>query len=111
MRESVSEWFEQDDDVPFMNETFQVRPKHRALVPAVAHVDDSGRLQTVERETNPRYHALISEFFRLSGIPMLLSAPFCEDEPIPCYPEDALGCFLRTEMDVLVLGAFYLQRG
>src|SRR5437868_3467448 len=57
LRESVNEWFEQEDDVPFMMEVFQLRPKHRELVPAVTHVDGSGRLQTVHKETNPRYHA------------------------------------------------------
>ena len=64
LRESVSEWFEQDDDVPFMMEVFQLRPKHRELVPAVTHVDGSGRLQTVHKETNPRYHRLIANFSR-----------------------------------------------
>ena len=57
LREEVNEWFEQDDDVPFMMEVFQIRPKHSEMVPAVTHVDGSGRLQTVHKETNPRYHA------------------------------------------------------
>jgi carbamoyltransferase len=110
LREAVAEWFEQDDDVPFMMEVFQLRPKHRELVPAIAHVDGSGRLQTVHKETNPRYHALISEFCRLTSIPMVLNTSFNENEPIVCYPEEALDCFLRTKMDVLVLGNFYIQR-
>ena len=110
LREAVSEWFEQDDDVPFMMEVFQIRPKHRELVPAVTHVDGSGRLQTVHKETNPRYHALISEFCRLTAVPMVLNTSFNENEPVVCYPEEALDCFLRTKMDLLVLGNFFLER-
>ena len=111
LREEVSEWFEQDDDVPFMMEVFQIRPKHRDLIPAVTHVDGSGRLHTVDKETNPRYHALISEFCRLTDVPILLNTSFNENEPVVCYPEEALDCFLRTKMDVLVLGNFWIQRG
>jgi carbamoyltransferase len=110
LREVVSEWFEQDDDVPFMMEVFQIRPKHRELVPAVTHVDGSGRLQTVHKETNPRYHALISEFCRLTAVPMVLNTSFNENEPVVCYPEEALDCFLRTQMDLLVLGNFWVRR-
>jgi carbamoyltransferase len=111
LREAVSEWFEQDDDVPFMMEVFQIRPKHRDLIPAVTHVDGSGRLHTVDKETNPRYHALITEFCRLTEVPILLNTSFNENEPVVCYPEEALDCFLRTKMDVLVLGNFWIQRG
>jgi carbamoyltransferase len=110
LREAVSEWFEQEDDVPFMMEVFQIRPKHRELVPAVTHVDGSGRLQTVHKETNPRYHALISQFCRLTSIPMVLNTSFNENEPVVCYPEEALDCFLRTQMDLLVLGNFWIGR-
>ena len=110
LREAVGEWFEQEDDVPFMMEVFQLRPKHRELVPAVTHVDGSGRLQTVHRETNPRYHALIGRFHKLTDVPMVLNTSFNENEPVVCYPEEALDCFLRTHMDVLVLGDFYLER-
>jgi len=110
LREAVSEWFEQEDDVPFMTEVFPIRAKHRELIPAVTHVDGTGRLQTVHKETNPRYHALISEFCRLTSVPILLNASLSEDELIVCYPEEALDCFLRTKMDVLVLGSFWIER-
>jgi carbamoyltransferase len=110
LREEVSEWFEQDDDVPFMMEVFQIRPKHRELVPAVAHVDGSGRLQTVHKETNPRYHKLIERFSALTDVPMVLNTSFNENEPVVCFPEEALDCFLRTNMDVLVLNNFFLER-
>src|SRR5207244_4807002 len=72
LRESVAEWFEQEDDVPFMMEVFQVRPKKRPLIPAVVHVDGSGRLHTVHRETNPLFHALISAFCALTSVPLVL---------------------------------------
>src|ERR1043166_8554783 len=110
LRESVSEWFEQDDDVPFMMEVFQLRPKHRELVPEITHVDGSGRLQTVHRDTNPRYHRLVERFRDITDVPMVLNTSFNENEPVVCYPEEALDCFLRTQMDVLVLGDFYLER-
>jgi carbamoyltransferase len=110
VRERAAEWFEQDDDVPFMMEVFKFRPEKRALVPAVCHVDGSGRLQTVRRETNPLYHRLISEFNALTGVPMILNTSFNENEPVVCRPEEALDCFLRTKMDVLVLGNFFVER-
>ena len=110
LRESVAEWFEQDDDVPFMMEVFQLRPKHRELVPAVTHVDGSGRLQTVHSDTNPRYHRLIERFRDITDVPMVLNTSFNENEPVVCFPEEALDCFLRTQMDILVLGDFFLER-
>jgi carbamoyltransferase len=110
LREGVPEWFEQDDDVPFMMQVFQIRPEKRSLVPAVCHVDGSGRLQTVHRETNPLFHALISAFCALTSVPLVLNTSFNENEPVVCRPEEALGCFLRTKMDVLVLGDFFVER-
>src|SRR2546430_1810250 len=73
LREQVGEWFEQDDDVPFMMQVFQVRPEKRALIPATTHVDGSGRLQTVHKETNPLYHQLITNFYQLSSVPIVLN--------------------------------------
>ncbi|MEY2518677.1 MAG: carbamoyltransferase [Verrucomicrobiota bacterium] len=110
LREAVAEWFEQDDDVPFMMEVFQIRSEKRALIPAVTHVDGSGRLQTVHRETNPLYHQLISAFRSLTSVPMVLNTSFNENEPVVCRPEEALDCFLRTKIDVLVLGSFFIER-
>ena len=110
LREAVAEWFETDDDVPFMMQVFQIRAKYRDMIPAVIHVDDTGRLQTVHRETNPRYYRLIEHFRDLTGIPLVLNTSFNENEPIVCYPEEALDCFLRTEMDILVLKNFFIER-
>jgi carbamoyltransferase len=110
LREEVGEWFEQDDDVPFMMQVFQIRPNHREAIPAVTHVDGSGRLQTVHKETNPRYYRLIEQFRDITDIPMVLNTSFNENEPVVCYPEEALECFLRTKMDLLVLENFWIQR-
>src|SRR6185295_15448887 len=110
LREAVAEWFEIDDDVPFMMQVYQIREGKRPLIPAVTHVDGSGRLQTVTRESNPRYYALIEAFRALSGVPMVLNTSFNENEPVVCRPEEALDCFLRTKMDVLVMGDWFIAR-
>ncbi|MGQ0585687.1 MAG: carbamoyltransferase family protein, partial [Gammaproteobacteria bacterium] len=110
LREHVAGWFEQDADVSFMTQVFMVRPEQRPKIPAVTHVDGSGRLQTVSADANPRYHALISEFLKQAGVPMVLNTSFNENEPVVCRPREALDCFLRTKMDVLVLGDCYIER-
>jgi len=110
LREAVPEWFETDDDVPFMMQVYKVRREKRSVIPAVTHVDGSGRLQTVYRETNPRYYRLIEAFNSITGVPIVLNTSFNENEPVVCRPEEALDCFLRTTMDVLVLGDFFVHR-
>jgi carbamoyltransferase len=110
LREEVAEWFETDDDVPFMMKVFQIRAKYRDMIPAVVHVDDTGRLQTVHKESNPRYYRLIEHFRDLTGVPLVLNTSFDENEPVVCYPEEALDCFLGTEMDILVLENFFVER-
>lgn len=110
LREAVPEWFETDDEVPFMMQVFQIREAKRAQIPAVTHVDGSGRLQTVNRETNPAYYELIEAFRAITGVPIVLNTSFNENEPVVCRPEEALDCFLRTKMDVLFLGSWMLVR-
>ncbi len=110
LREEVPAWFESDADVPFMMQVFQVQPHQRAIIPATTHADGSGRLQTVHRDTNPLYHKLISCFKELTGVPIVLNTSFNENEPVVCRPEEALDCFLRTKMDVLVLGSWMVRR-
>lgn len=110
LRESVSEWFEFDDDVPFMMKVFKIKEEKRTTIPAVTHVDGSGRLQTVYKHTNPRYYQLIESFRDQTGVPILLNTSFNENEPVVCKPEEALSCFLRTKMDVLVLGDWMISR-
>jgi carbamoyltransferase len=110
LREHVADWFETDDDVPFMMQVYQVRTERRLSIPAVTHVDGSGRLQTVHQHANPRYYRLIDAFRKITGVPMLLNTSFNENEPVVCKPEEALACFLRTKMDVLVLGNVVISR-
>ena len=110
LAEAVGEWFEENDEVPFMMQVFQIREDKRLQIPAVTHVDGSGRLQTVRQTANARYHRLISAFRDLTGVPMVLNTSFNENEPVVCRPSEALDCFLRTDMDVLVLGDHLIRR-
>ena len=109
-REHVAQWFEEEDEVPFMMQVYQIREERRPQIPAVTHVDGSGRLQTVDRETNPRYWRLIEAFRAKTSVPMVLNTSFNENEPVVCRPQEALDCFLRTRMDVLVLGDWLVRR-
>ena len=111
IEECVAEWFEDEAPVPFMSQVLRVRPEKRHLIPAVTHVDGTSRLQTVSKLANKRFHRLISAFSEMTGVPMLLNTSFNENEPIVCDPAQALDCFLRTQMDVLVLGNVTIARG
>ena len=110
LRESVSEWFETDDDVPFMMQVFTVQEDKRQELQATTHVDGSGRLHTVQREENPIYWKLIERFGSMTGVPVVLNTSFNENEPVVCKPEEALETFLRTNIDMLVLGPFVITR-
>jgi carbamoyltransferase len=110
LAEKTGEWFTKSYPSPFMNLAYSVHPDKRDKIPAPTHVDGTGRLQTVTREANPRYHALISEFERQTGVPVVLNTSFNDNEPIVCRPEEALDCFLRTQMDALVLGDVLITR-
>jgi len=131
LREHVSEWFEHDEDSPYMLLVADVREdKRRAMtdkekalfgvdklnvprseVPAITHVDYSARIQTVHADTNPKYHAVISRFYELTGCPLVVNTSFnVRGEPIVCSPEDAFRCFMGTELDVLAVGDFLLLK-
>ncbi|MGB9600550.1 MAG: carbamoyltransferase, partial [Myxococcota bacterium] len=110
LREYVSEYFEQDDDVYFMEKVFKIKAEKRDLIPAVTHVDGTGRLQTVNRDITPKYYKLIDRFREKTGLPLLLNTSFNENEPIVNRPEEALDCYLRTEMDALVMGNIVIRR-
>jgi carbamoyltransferase len=110
LREDVARWFETDDDVPFMMQVYRVRSEKRRLIPAVTHVDGSGRLQTVTNETNALYYGLIKAFKEITLVPLLLNTSFNENEPVVCTPSEALQCFLRTRMDMLVMGSHVVMR-
>jgi carbamoyltransferase len=108
--ERVGEYFERDYPDPFMIKVYPVRPEKRAEIPAVTHVDGTGRLQTVRKEDNPLYWKLIKEFEKITGVPVVLNTSLNENEPIICTPAEALDCFLRTKMDVLVVGNYLLKK-
>jgi carbamoyltransferase len=132
LREDVQDWFEFEGDSPYMlfvadvaaRRRVEIAPEEQQLagldklkscrseIPAVTHVDYSARLQTVHRETNPRYHALLSAFKERTGCPVLINTSFnVRGEPIVCTPEDAFRCFMNTEMDALAIGDCYLEKG
>lgn len=108
--EAVADYFEIDYPSPFMVQAYPIRPDVRAKIPAVVHEDGTGRLQTVEKSANPRYWKLLREFARIAEVPVLLNTSFNENEPVVNDPGTALSCFLRTNMDLLVLGSFMVSR-
>jgi len=106
LEEYVSDYFEYSVPSPFMEKVVPIRAEKREEIPAVTHVDGTGRLQTVDSETNPKYWNLISEFRKRTGVPMVLNTSLNENEPIVRTPEEAIQCFLRTKMDAIVLESF-----
>lgn len=110
LAERQSELFEQDYPSPFMLHVYKIRPEWRERLSAVNHVDDTGRLQSVARHENPLYYDLISNFEQKTGIPVILNTSFNENEPIVCQPSEAIECFLRTKMDVLVIGSYFCKK-
>ena len=110
LSERVGEYFETDYPSPFMVMAYKIKPEQRERIPAVTHGDGTGRLQTVEREVNPLYWKLIHKFEEVTGVPVLLNTSFNENEPIVQTPAQAIDCFLRTQMDVLAIGAFLLRK-
>ncbi len=110
LKEYVGEYFEKVEDVPFMEKVFPIKKEKQQFIPAVTHVDGTGRLQTVSKDVSPRYYALIDKFRERTGVPILLNTSFNENEPIVNTPAEALDCFLRTQMDMLVLENCLLER-
>jgi carbamoyltransferase len=110
LKEYVDEYFEVNDVVPFMEKVFPIKADMRTTIPAVTHVDGTGRLQTVDQNVSPRYYNLIDTFRKKTGVPILLNTSFNENEPIVNHPEEALNCFLRTKMDMLVMENIVVER-
>jgi carbamoyltransferase len=110
LKEFVEEYFEIVEDVPFMEKVFPIKPEKYKIIPAVTHVDGTGRLQTVDKKISPKYYGLIEAFNKKTGVPILLNTSFNENEPIVNKPEEALNCFLRTQMDMLVLENYLIAR-
>ena len=111
LEEKADEWFQMKTRTsPFMNFVFPVRPEKKGEIPAVTHVDGTARVHTVSKKTNGLFWNLIHEFDRQTGVPLLLNTSFNENEPIVCTPTDALNCFFKTKMDLLVMGSYWIER-
>lgn len=110
LREFVPEYFEYTENVPFMEKVFPIKKEKHSSIPAVTHVDGTGRLQSVDKAVSPRYYNLIDAFRQKTGVPILLNTSFNENEPIVNTPAEALDCFLRTKMDMLVLENCVVER-
>jgi carbamoyltransferase len=110
LKEQVKDWFELDEPVPFMEKVFPIRKDKKAQIPAVTHADGSGRLQTVDKEVSERYYKLIAAFYQQTQVPILLNTSFNENEPIVNAPEEAIRCYLRTDIDMLVRQNIILER-
>jgi carbamoyltransferase len=110
LADAAGAWFDQDYTSPFMVLVYKTKPDKRDKIPAVNHIDDTGRVQTVERGVDPRYYRLIEEFGELTDVPVLLNTSFNENEPIVMTPTEAVDTFLKTHMDVLVLGNYVVNR-
>ncbi|RTE51715.1 carbamoyltransferase [Arenibacter aquaticus] len=108
LEEFGSEYFENYQFTPFMERVLPIKKEMRSRIPAVTHVDGSGRLQSVNKELRPRYHALITKFNEKTGVPILINTSFNENEPVVNHPKEALDCFFRTNLDVLVLQNYVL---
>jgi carbamoyltransferase len=110
LADSTGEYFEINYPSPFMVQAYRIRESQRQRIPAVTHADGTGRLQTVEPDVNPLYWKLIDRFRQITGVPVLINTSFNENEPIVNTPRQALDCFLRTQMDTLVMGSYLLAK-
>jgi carbamoyltransferase len=110
LKEDVGTYFEQDVSSPFMMHVVRIRSEWRDRLPAVTHIDGTGRLQSVDPESNPLYHRLISAFKRRTGVGLVLNTSFNENEPVVDTPEQAVSCFMRTDMDALVVGRYVVKK-
>tara|TARA_A100001015_G_scaffold306790_1_gene401617 strand:+ start:1648 stop:3369 length:1722 start_codon:yes stop_codon:yes gene_type:complete len=110
LKEEVNNWFEINHDINFMSEVYKFKEENKHLVPAVCHVDNTGRLQTVSKENNELYYLIIKEFFKKTNVPIILNTSFNENEPIVCSPLDAIQTFLNTKIDTLILENWIIER-
>ena len=110
LTEATGDYFEKSFPDPFMLKVYPIKKEKRSVIPAVTHADGTGRLQTVDRAANPRYWKLIRAFEKMTGVPIVLNTSFNENEPIVNRPEEAVDCFLRTKMDLLVMGDYWVEK-
>jgi carbamoyltransferase len=108
--EKTQEWFQIENEVPFMSEVYPIKEDKLKLLPGITHIDGTGRLQTVKKNNNLKYYNLIYSFYELTGVPIILNTSFNENEPIVNTPEEAINCFHRTDMDLLVIGNYVISR-
>ena len=94
----------------FMSFIYKIKEEKRDLIPAICHIDGTARLQTVNRDVNPLYWQLLNEFRKLTGVPILLNTSFNENEPIVCSPKEAIECFLRAKVDLLIIDSYLIKR-
>ena len=106
----VDQWFEINKPVPYMSEVYKIKENKRSLVPAVTHIDGTGRLQTVSKNQNYKFYKLIEKFYKITRVPVILNTSFNENEPIVRTPQEAIECYLRTDMDILVLQNWVIER-
>jgi carbamoyltransferase len=110
LQEHVGEYFDQTYPDPFMIKVYNVLPEKRSVIPAVTHVDGTGRLQTVDREHAPLYWKLINAFYERTGVPVVLNTSFNENEPIVCTPDEAIAVLQRTKMDALIIANYVVEK-
>jgi carbamoyltransferase len=110
LEEFGNEYFENYQFTPFMERVLKIKEEKRKYIPSVTHVDGTGRLQSVSKLLRPRYHRLIMEFYKLTEVPIVINTSFNENEPVVNIPEEAIDCYLRTDMDLLILGNFVLEK-
>jgi carbamoyltransferase len=106
----LDDWFENANLSPYMNFIFDIKKEKRTIIPAVCHVDGTGRVQTVNSKDNEKFYGLINSFFQKTGVPILLNTSFNENEPIINTPQEAIETFLRTRMDYLVIQDYFISR-
>ena len=107
--ERLHEFFDYNHPDPFMTMAPKIRPEKLSVIPAAAHVDGTGRIQTIDRTANPRFYGVIEEYAKITGIPVILNTSFNRQEPVVNAPAEAISCYLRTDMDRLVLGDYYIS--
>ena len=110
LREFTKEWFEIDKEVPFMSEVYSILKNKRDILPGITHVDGTGRLQTVSKKENEKFYKLIQKFYEKTNVPIILNTSFNENEPIVQSPQEAINCFIRTNMDVLIIENWIIKR-
>ena len=110
LEDRKTEWFNNSRSNLYMSSVELINADKRKLIPAVTHIDGTGRIQTINREINPEFYTLVSYFDKLSNVPILLNTSFNENEPIVMKPEHALNCFKRTDMDCLLMENYLIER-